>query len=112
MKYLRYYGIKAIDFDSLGLSASHFDDLNITARNFDLYSKSILMINFFHFMYSPFTGILTSIPDIINQLANFHKLDPISALEFDNLNLSTSSFDSKLISAYNFDFNAKALLNI
>lgn len=108
-KYLRYYGIKAIEFDGLGLSCQDFDNKQITARNFDLFSKDILLINFFHYMYSPFNGQITLITDVINQLANYHK-SGITASKFDDLNLSAETFDNKNLSAYDFDFNSENLL--
>lgn len=108
-KYLRYYGITALDFDNLGLSCKDFEDKNLTARNFDLYSKEKLLINFNHYMFSPFSGKITSFSEVINELANFHKT-PISTIEFDNLQLSSNEFDDKNISAYDFDWHGKTLL--
>lgn len=109
-KYLRYYGITASQFDTLNLTAKEFDDKEITARNFDLYSKNILMIDFNHYMYNPFTGKIDKITDVINQLANLHKPLPITANEFDLLELTASNFDNKELTAYEFDFNAGHLL--
>ncbi len=109
-KYLRYYGIKANEFDGLNLTCQDFDNKNITARNFDLYSKNILMINFFHYMFSPFSGKITLVTDVINQLSDFHKKSAITTQEFDNLELSTQTFDDKNLTAYDFDFNGANLL--
>lgn len=109
-KYLRYYGITASEFDTLNLTADEFDEKEITARNFDLYSKNILMIDFNHYMYNPFTGEIDKITDVINQLANLHKPLPISAGDFDLLELTANEFDQKQLTAYQFDFNAGHLL--
>ena len=109
-KYLRYYGITASEFDTLNLTAKEFDDKEITARNFDLYSKNILMIDFNHYMHNPFTGEIDKITDVINQLANLHKPLPISAGDFDLLELTANDFDQKELTAYQFDFNAGHLL--
>lgn len=109
-RYLRYYGITASEFDTLNLTAEDFDDKEITARNFDLYSKNILMIDFNHYMYNPFSGEVNKITDVINQLADLHKPLPISAGDFDLLQLTATSFDSKDLTAYEFDFNAGHLL--
>lgn len=108
-KYLRYYGIKSIEFDSLDLTCKEFDNKQITARNFDLYSKDILLINFFHYMYSPFNGKITLITDVINQLANYHK-SGITASNFDDLELTAEIFDNKDLTSYDFDFNSANLL--
>ena len=108
-KYLRYYGIKAIDFDSLGLTAESFENKELTAREFDLYSKNILQIDFLHNMYSPFDGKIKPISQIVNELASLHK-NEINCQEFDNLNLTALQFDEKNLTAYDFDWNGKNLL--
>lgn len=108
--YLRYYGITASQFDSLGLTAISYDDKLITARNFDLYSKEILLINWCCNMYSPITGEITPISQVINELASLHKTE-ITALEFDNLELTAEEFDNKNLSAYDFDWQGKILLS-
>lgn len=108
--YLRYYGITANEFDSLGLTAQNFDDKLITAREFDLYSKEILTINWCCNMYSPITGEIQPISTIINQLASLHKTE-ITAQEFDNLDLTAQEFDNKNLTAYQFDWEGKILLS-
>lgn len=107
--YLRYYGIKAIEFDTLGLTANNFDIKEITAREFDLYSKEILMINWCCNMYSPISGEIEPISKVVNDLASQQK-NEITAQEFDNLDLTAQAFDNKNISAYDFDWNGKSLL--
>ena len=108
--YLRYYGITANEFDSLGLTALNYDNKLITAREFDLYAKQILMINWCCKMYSPITGEIEPISKVINELASLHK-NEITAQEFDNLDLTAQEFDDKNISAYDFDWNGKILLS-
>lgn len=108
-KYLRYYGIKAIKFDSLGLTASEFDNKNLTARDFDLYSKCKLEIDLIHNMFSPFTGEIVSLQTVIQNLANLHQ-NELTALEFDELDLTAQEFDNKDLTAYQFDWEGKILL--
>lgn len=107
--YLRYYGITANDFDALGLTAQIYDNKLITAREFDLYSKQILTINWCCKMYSPLTGEIEPISQVVNELASLHKTE-ITAQEFDNLDLTAQAFDDKNINAYDFDWNGKNLL--
>lgn len=61
-------------------------------------------------MINPLTGELTSINTIINILFDTLREDPITASEFDALELTATGFDSKEITAYDFDNNGKALL--
>lgn len=108
--YLRYYGITANEFDTLALTAEEFDNKLITARDFDLYAKEILMINWCCKMYSPVTGEIEPISQVVNELASLHKTE-ITAQEFDNLDLTAQAFDDKNISAYDFDWQGKVLLS-
>lgn len=107
--YLRYYGITANEFDLLGLTAEGYDEKQITARNFDLFSKEILMINWCCKMYSPISGEIEPISEVINELASLNK-NEITCQEFDNLDLTAEEFDNKNITAYDFDWNGKNLL--
>lgn len=107
--YLRYYGITANEFDSLGLTAEGYDEKQITARDFDLFSKEILMINWCCKMYSPISGEIEPISEVINELASLNK-NEITCQEFDNLDLTAEEFDNKNITAYDFDWNGKNLL--
>lgn len=108
--YLRYYGIKAIEFDSLGLTANEFDVKLITAREFDLFSKEILLVNWCCKMFSPITGKIESISQVVNELASLHK-NEITAEEFDLLDLTAEEFDNKNLTAYQFDWEGKILLS-
>lgn len=108
--YLRYYGITANEFDSLGLTAENFDNKLLTAREFDLYSKQILTVNWCCEMYSPVSGEIKKISDVINEIASLQK-NEITAEEFDNLDLTAQEFDNKDLTAYDFDWNGKILLS-
>lgn len=107
--YLRYYGITCFDFDVRGITAEEFDNLNLTAFEFDLYSKCKILFDFVHKMFSPFTGKIEPLQNVINNLAKLHQIG-ITAEKFDSLELSTTEFDDKNISAYDFDWNGNNLL--
>lgn len=108
--FLRYEGLTALEYDTLGLTAESYDTKNLTARQYDLYAKEYLGYDERYFMISPFTGKYAKIVDVINQLANFHKSNPISAEEYDSLELTAQNYDDKEITAYNYDFTAKSIL--
>ena len=63
-------------------------------------------------MHSPFTGEYVFYQDIINQLAELHFNNPITASEFDALLLTVTAFEAKALSAYTFDSNAKTALKL
>lgn len=107
---LRYLGITALDFDSMELTCNSFESQSLSASKFDLYSTY-----YFHkikdlYMFNPFNGKYMFYQDVIMQLASLHMESPITAAEFDGLQLTVTTFDSKNITAYNFDNNGKGLL--
>lgn len=56
-------------------------------------------------------GEFENFKNVLNDLADLHKLNPITAGEFDDLELTAEQFDNKELTAYDFDFNAKTLLS-
>lgn len=80
---LRYYGIRADDFDSLQLTCDNFEDIGLTAYEFDLYSDLKLGKNRLFYMSNPMTGEWSFYQDVINQLYDYHRSDPFTASEFD-----------------------------
>lgn len=108
--FLRYEGLTALEYDSLGLTAEQYDNKNLTARQYDLYARLYLWFDPRVKMYSPFTGKITLITEVIQQLANFHKENPITCEEYDSLELTANDYDTKEITAYNFDFTGKSIL--
>lgn len=107
---LRYLGITALDFDSMELTCNSFESQSLSASEFDLYSAY-----YFHkikelYMFNPFNGKYMFYQDVIMQLASLHMESPITASEFDGLQLTVTAFASKNITAYDFDNNGKGLL--
>ena len=111
----RPYGITAKEYDDLELTASDYDDLEITALDYDLYATKILeeaglIKNKWHYMFSPITGVYEPLSDVITELANLHKEDPITAAEYDALEIEAAAYDDLYVTAFNYDFRAKAIL--
>lgn len=61
-------------------------------------------------MVNPLTGNMDSVNNLIYILFDQLRSDPITASEFDNLQLTATGFDSKEITAYDFDNNGKSIL--
>lgn len=61
-------------------------------------------------MYSPFTGELLPITDIITQLAYFHLQDALTAGEYDALEMTAAAYDAKELTAMQYDSSARTLL--
>lgn len=61
-------------------------------------------------IYDPTTGSLENIQTVINNIYDQTRDEAISALEFDTLQYTATSFDEKEITAFNFDRYSKTLL--
>lgn len=109
---LRYYALTCNEFDSLNLTCTEFDDLSINCTEFDLYGAKRFRVDSNLYMHSPFTGEYVFYQDVINQLAVLHFDNPITAKEFDGLLLTVTAFETKALSAYTFDSNAKTALKL
>lgn len=109
---LRYYALTCNEFDSLNLSCTEFDSLSINCTEFDLYGAKRFRVDSNLYMHSPFTGEYVFYQDVINQLAELHFNNPITAKEFDGLLLTVTAFEAKALSAYTFDSNAKTALKL
>lgn len=109
---LRYNALTCNEFDSLNLTCTDFDNLLLSCTEFDLYGAKRFRVDSNLYMHSPFTGEYVFYQDIINQLAELHFNNPITASEFDALLLTVTAFEAKALSAYTFDSNAKTALKL
>lgn len=109
---LRYYALTCNEFDSLNLSCTEFDGLSINCTEFDLYGAKRFRVDSNLYMHDPFTGKYVFYQDVIYKLAELHFDNPITASEFDALLLTVTAFQSKALSAYTFDSNAKTALKL
>lgn len=105
---MRKFALSALAYDNLKLSADEYDKKHLSALTYDLYGKIYLIRNFGQcHMFSPFNGLYTLISDVVNDLALLHK-KALTALEYDNLNFTVTSYDEKNMSAYNYDWLANS----
>lgn len=109
---LRYYALTCNEFDSLNLTCTEFEDLSLTCTEFDLYGAKRFRVDSNLYMHDPFTGEYVFYQDVIYKLAELHFNNPITAREFDALLLTVNAFQSKALSAYTFDSNAKTALKL
>lgn len=107
---LRYDALTCSEYDSLNLTASEYDNLGLSAYDFDLYGKKLLYKDNNHYMFSPFTGEYVTIKSVIYELAQLHAVSPITAINYDNLEISATDFEGYDMTAYDYDNNAQAIL--
>lgn len=107
---LRYCGITCQQFDDTGLTCDGFESLNFDCTEFDLYAGCILHKSPRFYMHDPFTGNYVFYQNVIYELYNLHRNNPITAKEYDDLQLTAEVYDSKELTAFNYGDNAKTLL--
>lgn len=99
---LRYNALTCTEFDVSGITAQEFDDLELTAFEFDTNGKNYIGIANKYLNLA--TGTYEPLQDILNTLFSYHQ-NGITATAFDELELTCDDYDSKKITAYEFDFN-------
>lgn len=101
--YLRVDGITALEYDNLKLTATEYSDRHTSALNYDLRFRRYFDVdNYFH-MLSPFTGKLTHIKEVIQQIVGYSQ-DSITAMDYDSKLLTATTYDEKLMIAYDYDW--------
>lgn len=102
-------GVTAREYDSLQFTAYDFQLQGLTAMEYDTNARFVWFKRLFLTIASPFTGLLSTIETVINQLADLHK-DTLTALEYDTLELTAEVYDMKDITAYDYDWKAGTVL--
>ena len=107
---LLYYALTAIEYDNLKLTAEEYDSKKLTAIQYDMWGKKYLTIDMDLYMFDPFTGELVRITTVINKLATFHYEAPLTAAEYDALQITAAAYDAKMLTAWDYDNKGKSLL--
>lgn len=61
-------------------------------------------------IYNPLTGRIEPIQNVIDDLYNSLRYNAITCSEYDNLELTATTYDGYMITAQNFDLNGKSIL--
>lgn len=62
-------------------------------------------------MVNPITGVYEDVRLVVDDIVSyFHTQDSLTASEYDLLDMTATYYDSKQLSAYDYDFNGKTLL--
>lgn len=118
-KNLRCWGLKAVEYDTLRLTAAEYDSKKLTAYEYDYLGKWYLKEKpaILKWViertsgYSPFSGVVKSVIDIIYEIAGYLRSDSLSASEYDAKGLTATDYDSRSVTAYNYDWHGKSVLN-
>lgn len=99
------FGIPAMEFDALSMTAQEFDDRKIPAHCLDRWGKFLFRDYQCCRMQSPFTGEKVPVQEVVLALARLHQ-NAVTAGEFDDSNLEVETFDTKNVTAYDFDWTS------
>ena len=116
---LRYGGLTALEFDSLGLTAEEFDTVQVTplrrgmtALEFSVSARWILQdYAVYHTMFNPFTGKKDTVKHVVYRIATDLVDSNLTALEFEETGVDCELFDSYEMAAEVYDFEAKTVLD-
>lgn len=63
-------------------------------------------------MYSPFTGEYVTLETVINELADFHLANAITAGDYDAVQITAGAYDALDLTAIEYDSNATAYIHL
>lgn len=104
------WGLTAAQYDSLGLTADEYDNLDLSAIEYDTLGYKLLFKDPDLYMFSPFTGQVESLKNVILSLVGLHRGDALTAEEYDLLDLDADTYDAYAVDAYDYDFSGKTIL--
>ena len=109
---LRVYSLTANEYDTQMWTAKEYDDFKLTAYQYDYFAKQFIYKNPELYMFSPFNGKYVFYQDVINNLVTLHRINAISATDYDGLGLTAQNYDEKLITSYEYDWNGRVALGL
>ena len=104
------FGLTAEQYDSLQLTAQAYDLKALTAMEYDQYGYKLL--NYPDpdlYMYSPFTGEIVRVKDVVMDLAHLH-MGGVTAEVYDLKELTAEAYDALELTAFNYDWFGDQLL--
>lgn len=104
------FGLTAEQYDSLQLTAQAYDLKALTAMEYDQYGYKLL--NYPDpdlYMYSPFTGEVVLVKDVVMDLAHLH-MGGVTAEVYDLKELTAEVYDALELTAFNYDWFGDQLL--
>lgn len=103
---LRYGAMTCGEYDSLCITCGEYDDKGLTCAMYDLYALKYLWPFFKdRFAYHPATGSRDNVQFVEYFLANFARVNGLTAAEYDALNLQAGDYDRKQLTAYAYDWD-------
>lgn len=110
---LSYHGFTSGEWQQATyITCDYFNDSNISAVNFFTHAKTILRwADDYTHVYSYITGDRVSLQNAIYEIYGAIKANPITAKEYDAMQLTAQEYDNKNVKGYCFDNYGKEILS-
>lgn len=107
--YLVYgFGLTAQEYDDMKLKASEYDNLMLSASAYSMKGFFMFFEHFYLRMRSPFTGLMDTYANIINNMIALHK-KALTADIYDSLQYTAEGYGLLGIDAYHYDWNGEVI---
>lgn len=103
---VRQTGITAYEYERLGLTATKYRAYNVTAFNYATAARFIWH-KLVYGVYSPITGVFTSVQQAMNDLSQRLRVNGLTASEYNALSLTASAYTAKNWTAYQYAWSSK-----
>ena len=105
---LRVYALTAYEYDSMMLTADRYDGFKLTAIEYDYYAKEHIYVDPVLYPFSPWTGERVFYQDILYRLVDYHRINSITAQQYDDKELTAQSYDALSVTAFGYDWDGKS----
>lgn len=100
---LRCCSLTAGEYDALWIEAQDYDRLKLSALQYDIQARHFLYPYFKVWkMSSPFTGEYVNTRSVVYDLADLHRVNGITAANYDALKLTGTDYDGLNLTAYSY----------
>jgi hypothetical protein len=107
---IKVYSLTADEYDDMKWSAEQYDGLQLTAYQYDYYSRRFIWKDPNFYMTDVWTGEQIHTKEELEMLATLHKENALTTFQYDKLTFTAEDYESKTITATDFDWYSKAML--
>jgi hypothetical protein len=107
---IKVYSLTADEYDDMKWSAEQYDGFQLTAYQYDYYSRRFIWKDPNFYMTDVWTGEQIHTKEELDKLATLHKENALTTFQYDKLAFTAEDYESKTITATDFDWYSKAML--
>lgn len=107
---IKVYSLTADEYDNMKWTAEQYDGFQLTAYQYDYYSRRFIWKDPNFYMTDVWTGEQIHTKEELDKLATLHKENALTTFQYDKLTFTAEDYESKTITATDFDWYSKAML--